>query len=91
MAVSQGAHPNVIQERLGHSSIEVTLDTYGHLFPDLDEAVAAWLDELARTAAASAPQRRLLLGSSPRSQAEVANDQRIVVGAEGFEPPASSL
>ena len=57
-------------------------------FPDLDEAVAASLDELARTAA---PQRRLLLGSSPRSQAEVANDQRIVVGAEGFEPPTSSL
>jgi integrase len=34
----------VVQERLGHSSITVTLDTYGHLFPrgdDADELAAA--------------------------------------------------
>jgi hypothetical protein len=55
LMISQGAHPKVIQERLGHSSIKVTLDTYGHLFPNLDEALAGALDELARTSAASAP------------------------------------
>jgi integrase len=27
----------VVQERLGHSSITVTLDTYGHLFPRGDD------------------------------------------------------
>ncbi len=32
-------------ERLGHSSIKVTLDTYGHLFPALDEALTEGLDE----------------------------------------------
>ena len=26
--------------RLGHSSITVTLDRYGHLFPELDDAIA---------------------------------------------------
>jgi len=26
---------------MGHSSINVTLDRYGHLFPELDEALAA--------------------------------------------------
>jgi len=31
-------------ERLGHSSIKVTLDTYGHLFPGLDEALTDGLD-----------------------------------------------
>ena len=25
---------------MGHSSINVTLDRYGHLFPELDEAIA---------------------------------------------------
>jgi hypothetical protein len=30
--------------RLGHSSIKVTLDTYGHLFQGLDEAAAERLD-----------------------------------------------
>ena len=29
----QGLPPKVIQERLGHSSITMTMDTYGHLFP----------------------------------------------------------
>jgi integrase len=55
LAIALGAHPKVIQERLGHSSIKVTLDTYGHLFPNLDAALTAGLDELARQAAASAP------------------------------------
>jgi integrase len=28
-----GLQPKVVQERLGHSSITMTMDTYGHLFP----------------------------------------------------------
>jgi integrase len=42
--IAQGEHPKVIQHRLGHSSIKVTLDTYGHLFEGLDEAAAQRLD-----------------------------------------------
>jgi integrase len=42
--IAQGEHPKVIQHRLGHSSIKVTLDTYGHLFEGLDEAAADRLD-----------------------------------------------
>jgi integrase len=53
LAIAVGAHPKVIQERLGHSSIKVTLDTYGHLFPNLDQALSEALDELARQAAAA--------------------------------------
>jgi hypothetical protein len=49
------AHPKVIQERLGRSCIKVTLDTYGHLFPNLDEALARGLDDLGRHSAASSP------------------------------------
>ena len=48
--ISQGEHPKVIQERLGHASIKTTLDTYGHLFEGLDEAAA---DRLEATYAAS--------------------------------------
>jgi integrase len=44
MLIAQGEHPKVIQNRLGHSSIKVTLDTYGHLFEGLDEAAAQRLD-----------------------------------------------
>jgi integrase len=35
-----GLPAKVVQERLGHSSITVTLDTYGHLFPRGDDSAA---------------------------------------------------
>lgn len=38
---------------MGHSSIVVTLDRYGHLFPELDEAIAVSFGERFREARAS--------------------------------------
>lgn len=48
LAIAAGAHPKEIQARLGHSSITVTLDRYGHLLPGLDEALAGRLDDIGR-------------------------------------------
>ena len=45
LAIGVGAHPKAIQERLGHSSITVTLDRYGHLFPALDEVLAQRIED----------------------------------------------
>jgi Phage integrase family len=39
LLIAQGAHPLAVMQRLGHSSITVTMNTYGHLFPELDEAL----------------------------------------------------
>jgi len=52
LAIAQGAHPLAIRERLGHSSITVTMDRYGGLFPRLDEAIAEGLDEVLRVSLA---------------------------------------
>jgi len=46
LLVQLGAHPKAIQEWLGHSSITMTLDQYGHLFPSIEEALAGRLDDL---------------------------------------------
>lgn len=35
-----GVHPKVVQDRLGHQSITMTLDTYGHLFPSMQESAS---------------------------------------------------
>ena len=35
-----GLSPKEAQERLGHSSITMTMDTYGHLFPKTDDSAA---------------------------------------------------
>lgn len=37
--LKNGAHPKIVQERLGHSSITVTLDTYSHVLPNMQEAL----------------------------------------------------
>lgn len=50
LLIDLGAHPKAIQERLGHSSITVTMDVYGHLFPALNEALTERLDEVFRSA-----------------------------------------
>lgn len=48
MLIAQGAHPRAIMERLGHSTIQVTLDTYGHLFPELEASITDGLDAIYR-------------------------------------------
>jgi len=46
LLLKQGVHPKVVQERLGHSSITLTLDTYSHVAPGLQEAAAKRFDEV---------------------------------------------
>jgi len=44
--LSQGVHPKVVQERLGHASIQITLDLYSHIVPGLQEAAAYNFDKV---------------------------------------------
>ena len=46
--LAAGEHPKVVQEILGHSSVQLTLDTYSHLLPDLmlKKRAAAKLDAI---------------------------------------------
>jgi integrase len=48
-----GEHPKVVQERLGHSTIGVTMDTYSHVLPDMQRKAADRLDTLFAAAEAS--------------------------------------
>ncbi len=45
LMLKQGIHPKIVQERLGHASIQVTLDTYSHVAPGLQAAAAKRFDE----------------------------------------------
>lgn len=46
MFVEQKIQPLVIQERLGHASIQITLGTYGHLYAKSDTQVIDVLDRI---------------------------------------------
>ncbi len=43
--LKMGIHPAVVQQRLGHASIQITIDTYSHILPGLQEAAALRLDD----------------------------------------------
>lgn len=58
------------EEWLGHKSITVTIDVYGHLFPSLNEALAERLDEVFRRAADT--------GERPAPTTQALCDDRLV-------------
>lgn len=46
LLLQQGVHPKVVSERLGHSAVGITLDTYSHVVPSLDAEVANRLERM---------------------------------------------
>ena len=46
--IAEGANPKEIQEWVGHASIEETMDTYGHLFPNAKHQLSSMLDKHAK-------------------------------------------
>ncbi|MDP6609892.1 MAG: site-specific integrase, partial [Vicinamibacterales bacterium] len=46
----QSVHPKIVAERLGHSTITSTLDTYSHVLPGLQEEATRQLDRALRQA-----------------------------------------
>ncbi len=70
LAIRQaGANIKVVQNLLGHKSATMTLDRYGHLYPDDLDAVAQRLDEGAREAA---DRLRTTASSTPRPNLHLA-------------------
>ena len=45
LMLKAGTHPKIVQERLGHASIQITLDTYSHVAPGLQKAAATRFDQ----------------------------------------------
>jgi integrase len=43
LLLREGVHPKVVQERLGHSGISITMDTYSHVLPGMQEQAASRL------------------------------------------------
>ncbi len=46
LLLNMGVHPKVVQERLGHASIQITIDIYSHVMPGIDRAAVLPLDAL---------------------------------------------
>jgi len=44
LLIAQGENPKYISEQMGHASITITMDTYGHLFPNQKRTTGARLE-----------------------------------------------
>ena len=55
LMLAQNVHPKIVQERLGHSSIAITLDLYSHAVPGIQPAAALGFDQTVKTAPIEAP------------------------------------
>jgi hypothetical protein len=68
-------------EHLGHSSITVTMDRYGHLFPDEKDRLAKGLDEVLKAAKTSKDVAQMwppggpTVVSLPKGRKKLAADQ----------------
>jgi len=82
LLIAAGAHPKAIQAHLGHSSIVVTMDRYGHLFPDEMDRLAQQLDAVhdaspRQIAASVRPQRGGKVIEFPPRGKKVPSDQEV--------------
>ena len=46
LLLASGENPKVVSERLGHSSVRMTLDTYSHVLPDMQQTASEKLNDL---------------------------------------------
>jgi hypothetical protein len=54
-ALAAGIPAKIVSERLGHANVQITLDTYSHVIPGLDEQAAATVARLILEGSAAAP------------------------------------
>ena len=77
LMIAAGAHPEHIKRHLGHSSIMVTMDLYGHLLPSEAEEIADRLDDMLRGSQTDKRRTKPLEVAKPedREMSEDAPDQ----------------
>ena len=51
LMLNHGVPPIIVARRLGHSKVSITLDTYGHLMPEIQSGAADLMDELVTSVA----------------------------------------
>ena len=88
------AYPHFSRQRLGHASIRLTLDTYGHLLPGLDEQLRDDLDQahFKALAACTRPEGKQVVPFEPTKTEEPPAKQGVLLErTTRFEPATLTL
>ncbi len=91
LLLQQGESPVYVKEQMGHSSIQVTVDLYGHLIPGgnkqavdrLDTPAGAWFVESQSATPAQPPRHETSAASSDQSIYQVVARREVGV-SDGF-------
>lgn len=75
LMIKQGIHPRVVMEILGHSQISTTMNTYGHVLPEVQREAVVELDKLFTEVDAGAAATDPLPNPAPSSAPETANEE----------------
>ncbi|HSL99640.1 MAG TPA: tyrosine-type recombinase/integrase [Candidatus Limnocylindria bacterium] len=81
--IANGESLAYVKEQMGHHSIQITVDTYGHLIPGANR------EAVNRLAAMVENPQPIRNQAQKRGQAESPNPAKRLVGHEGFEPSTS--
>jgi hypothetical protein len=80
LLINLGESQACIEDQLGHHSIQITVDTYGHLIPGSNRAAVNKLDNLGKSAPYTHPAKKEGAGELP-------NPLNSLARPGGFEPP----
>ena len=91
LALQAGIHPKVVSERLGHATVSITLDTYSHAIPALQEEAAERIAGLvfARQVVSRMSARNVGIGRSEehgRVEESGGAQEILLEAATGVEP-----
>ncbi len=71
LAIAAGMNPKELQVRMGHASIQVTMDRYGHLFRTAYRGTGERLDALLKANSRQTPPRNEERGPGPIAETRV--------------------
>ena len=81
-----------VRDQMGHGSIQISVDTYGHLIPG---ANINWVDGLDRKTTSQQTATQAQLNTGERGEHDPLRNSlstlRILVGPPGFEPGTNRL
>jgi len=87
LLIQQGESLAYVKDQLGHSSIQITVDTYGHLVPGGNRQAVDRLDDVLTTEPEDEEDRNKNGNISETDEADEAQLADLVARPEGFEPP----
>ena len=86
LLLTQGVHPRVVMETLGHSQVSLTLDTYSHVLPSLQAEAATRMEDAIGCQIGCQDEN-----ASPDQPQEIENSSGKVVSRLGIEPRTRRL